>query len=212
MKTKDLIAALQEADPTGEVECCVGNADIHCVYQEAAYWDGCLQVLIHDPAKKPYYDIIGGKYVASGNKVVIRPLSISDAIFNDENLPVYYEGMSEQKQQDYQKMVQDRRNQTKSICNDVEREFFVQYITEKYCQHDDFELDDIKIAAGKFYDENMDYKDSMPEDILKGKKKENISGQDYEVVPSWNTRRRLQWDREIGIDIKDGKVCFVFKS
>ena len=28
MKIKDLIAALQEADPSGEIECCVGNVDI----------------------------------------------------------------------------------------------------------------------------------------------------------------------------------------
>jgi hypothetical protein len=81
MKSKELIRLLQEEDPTGEVEVCVQNVDIHCLTTEPAYWDGSLQVLSRDKSKEPYYNITGGKYVRSGSKIVIHPLSIRDVIF-----------------------------------------------------------------------------------------------------------------------------------
>ena len=52
MKVKDLIKQLQELDPTGEIEVCVGNSDIIDISLFPAYYDGYLQVLKKDLSKK----------------------------------------------------------------------------------------------------------------------------------------------------------------
>jgi hypothetical protein len=88
MKTRELIRQLQQADPSGELECCVDNHDIHFVRSQEAYWDGRLQVLARDPAKAPYYNVVGAKITAKGSKVVIVCLSIEDALCNDPSMPV----------------------------------------------------------------------------------------------------------------------------
>jgi len=43
VKTKDLIAQLQREDPSGELECCVGNEDIYLVERLPSYYDGDLK-------------------------------------------------------------------------------------------------------------------------------------------------------------------------
>ena len=88
MKTKKLIRLLKEADPSGEEECCVENLDIFSVEPWPAHYDGRLQVLSRDPKIKPFYNVTGGKYVATGTKIMITPLSIEDAIFEDPELPI----------------------------------------------------------------------------------------------------------------------------
>ena len=212
MKTKELIHRLQEADPSGEMDCCVSNADIFFVDVEPAYWDGCLQVLIRDPAKSPYYDVVGAKYVSSGKKLVIRPLSISDAIFENEKLPVDYEDLAPSWQERYKNMVEERRKETNEISNGVENGIFVEYITRRYAGQfgEDFRVEEVRDAATEFYKANMSYLDDMPQDILKKRVKETIDGKEVEVIPSWNDRRREQWDREIKLDFENGK--FVLKK
>ena len=88
MKTKEVIKRLQKADPSGELECCVEGEDIYDIDNWPAYYDGRLQVLIRDPNIKEYYNVMGAKYVSTGNKIVITPLSIEDAIFEDPEIPV----------------------------------------------------------------------------------------------------------------------------
>lgn len=88
MKTKELIRRLQEADPSGEVECCVGNLDILFVSKEPAYYDGRLQVLERDASKEPYYNVVGAKIVGSGAKMQIHTLSIEDALVDHPDMPV----------------------------------------------------------------------------------------------------------------------------
>ena len=77
MKTKELIRQLQDADPSGEIEVCVGNVDIHFVERLEAYYDGTLQVLTRDETRKGY-KIVGGKYKRTGSKINLHTLSISD--------------------------------------------------------------------------------------------------------------------------------------
>lgn len=84
MKTKDLIAALQKEDPTGEVECCVGNADIIGVASMQAYWDGKLQTLQYDEKRR----IVGAKVTDRGTKIKIMYLSIEDYLYDRPDLPV----------------------------------------------------------------------------------------------------------------------------
>jgi len=94
MKTKELIRQLNIADPTGEEEVCVGNADILFVESEPAYYDGHLQVLIRDTTKDPYYNVVGAKYVGKGKKVCIKYHSIESAIMENPELPVDFSEIS----------------------------------------------------------------------------------------------------------------------
>jgi hypothetical protein len=91
MKTRDLIARLMEADPSGELECCIHNEDILGVMVQPAYWDGCLQVLTRDPALAGFYDVAGGRFVSAGAKVVITPLGIEDALMDALEMPVEFD-------------------------------------------------------------------------------------------------------------------------
>jgi hypothetical protein len=86
MKTKDLIAALQDADPTGEVEVCVGNQDIYFVEQLPAYYDGRLQTLIVDNSPNPR--INGVKVHSSGNKVQIHIMGVEDVLLDDPDATI----------------------------------------------------------------------------------------------------------------------------
>jgi hypothetical protein len=88
LKVKELIRQLQEADPTGELEACVGNIDVHFVCRDPAYYDGPLQVLKRDPDRKGVYDICAAEFRRDGHKVQIHTLSIKDAIWEDPDLPV----------------------------------------------------------------------------------------------------------------------------
>lgn len=87
MKTKDVIEMLQEADPSGELECVVGNHDIFCAHVEPAYWDGSMQLLVREK-DNPYYNVTGAIYTSQGDKVQINTMGIDDALCNDPDLPV----------------------------------------------------------------------------------------------------------------------------
>ena len=96
MKSKELIRLLLAEDPTGEVEVCVNNADILDVFTAGAYYDGKLQLLIRDPAKVDCYDVVGGKYVTTGSKIVISPMSITDMLWGEPDTPVDYSELGQQ--------------------------------------------------------------------------------------------------------------------
>ena len=94
MKGKELIRQLQEEDPSGELEVCVGNLDIHFVSREPAYYDGCLQVLKRDENNK-FYNIIGAELRSTGDKIQIHELSVRIALLENPDLPVEYDEYSE---------------------------------------------------------------------------------------------------------------------
>jgi len=80
MKTKELIKRLQEEDPSGELECCVGNEDIYFIEKLPAFYDGPLQILHR--SNKPGYNIIGATIAFNGYKIQLQTLSVKDVIFN----------------------------------------------------------------------------------------------------------------------------------
>ncbi len=84
VKTHELIRQLQEADPSGELECCVGNHDIHFVQRSPANYDGMLQVLVRDPGRKGF-QIIAGIIQCQGQKVQIHTLSLQECLFEFDN-------------------------------------------------------------------------------------------------------------------------------
>ena len=82
MKTRDLIALLQAADPTGEVECVVGADDVYFVARAPMYYDGRPWLLMHDDALKgKAYSVVGLRYPAGGNKVNIMTLSAKNVLY-----------------------------------------------------------------------------------------------------------------------------------
>lgn len=96
VKTRELIAELQAADPSGELPVCVDGEDIYFVERLPGYYDGAYQQLIHDESKKPYWSIVGGKITRKGEKVRIQVMSIRDVIQDMPDLPVELdEGMRE---------------------------------------------------------------------------------------------------------------------
>jgi hypothetical protein len=85
----ELIAALRAADPTGMLPVCVGNEDIYFVDALPAYYDGSLQQLVHDEAKRgKAWSVIGAKIIRSGRKVNLRALSIRDVLIDMPDLPI----------------------------------------------------------------------------------------------------------------------------
>ena len=72
MTTNELIKELQRVDPSGKLDVTIGKTPIHFVEQLRAYYDGCLQKLVHDPHKKPYYDVVAGVITSKGSHVNIH--------------------------------------------------------------------------------------------------------------------------------------------
>lgn len=118
MKTKELIRQLQEADPSGEMDCCIGNVDIHFVSVSPSYYDGYKQVLIRNE-KNPYYNIIGAKVISEGQKVVLHELSIKSILWDDPDLPIEYDEYSERS---YKEIHENIRKEVREFIIEMENE------------------------------------------------------------------------------------------
>lgn len=188
MKTKELIRQLQEADPTGEEEVCVGNIDIHFVESLPAYYDGSLQVLIRDETCK-CYNIIGGKYKRSGKKVNIHTLSITDAISNNRDMPVDYSELSSDRAESTKKAHDELREWHKRLDNQLEWEYFLKWVKDRASLLTE-DTDDVKGEALLFFDKNISPDDAFPEGIPSGH--------------SYNTARLMQWDKLYEVVIDEG--------
>jgi hypothetical protein len=89
MTTAELIAALREVDPDGTTPVCVGNTDVYFVQRLPAYYDGCLQQLVHEERQRgKAWSIIGAKIVSGGEKVDIVAMSIRDVMCDMPDLPI----------------------------------------------------------------------------------------------------------------------------
>jgi hypothetical protein len=197
MKTKDLIAELQEADPSGEIEVCVGNVDIFSVATEPAYWDGRLQVLKRDPAKKPYFDVIGGKYVTSGQKVVIETMSITDVLWDNPDAEIDYGGLGANAER-YRKMDDETRAASRDVEMKVELDAFYRWVKRKTeeirpggedCRH-----------SSDYAFEKLGLSPKDPVKDLPTKKDEH----GYEWHASWNDRREAMWDDTLEVYWRGG--------
>ncbi|MDA4132016.1 MAG: hypothetical protein OK454_02665 [Thaumarchaeota archaeon] len=213
MKGKELIRLLQEIDPTGEVEVSVGNIDIWDVHQEPAYWDGKLQLVVRDPAKAPYYDIVGGKYVVSGSKIVISTMSIADVLWSDPEAAIDYSELG-QYAAEYRKHDDATRQASRDVTMRVEVDSFARWVAKQCqrlrpgCATDTYEKD-IAYSAAEFFKKHL-----SPDDPLKAlpPEKRMSGGKEYESWPSVNQRRESDWDDRIevywrggwGIKMKDG--------
>jgi hypothetical protein len=87
MKSCELIKLLQQVDPSGETECVVGGEDIYFVARAPCYYDGTPCLLIRDPNKAPYWDVVGIRKMNAGDKIKIHTLSALDVIVEAETSP-----------------------------------------------------------------------------------------------------------------------------
>ena len=207
MKTKDLIAELQEADPSGELEVCVENIDIFTVTTEPAYWDGRLQLLMRDPAKKPYFDVVGGRYVSSGHKVVISPMSITDVLWDNPEAEIDYGGLGANAER-YRASDDKTRKASRDVELKVEMDAFHGWAKKQADAIRPENSDRCRGASDSFYEKHLSPKDPVKD--LPTKKDEH----GYEWHASWHDRREAMWDDTLevywrggwGIRRKDGSV------
>lgn len=87
MKSRELIRILQELDPSGEIEVYAGN-DILFAERLPGYYDGAPFRLVRDPAKAPYYDVVGFVYDRCGPKIQLHTHGLTDAVVDLRDVPV----------------------------------------------------------------------------------------------------------------------------
>lgn len=119
MKTRELIRLLREADPSGDIECCVGNHDIYIVESAPAYYDGSLQILIRDENRQGEFNVIGAKRTNRGQKVNIRDLSIADCILDNADFPVEFEGVGPEMEKYYRDQDEKARQEAREIDAEI---------------------------------------------------------------------------------------------
>lgn len=196
MKTKELIKLLQEADPSGEVEVCIGNADIHFVEILPAYYDGRLQVLQRNPDINAY-NITGAKLFENGDKIVLHPLSIFDAIWNDPDLPIDYSDLSKESAERYKYAHDKTKFEAKELENKIELGYFIEFVAEKANKITD-DLINLEEIARDFFVENLKTFDLFPFDL-------NTSGESYVSL------RKSQWEKTINVDYDGERIYISFK-
>lgn len=189
MKSKELIEALQQLDPTGETEVSVGNHPIWYVEDLPAFYDGYLQVLIRDKSKEPYYDITGAKYVGEGRKISIHTMGVTDLLWNDPEAIVEYNGGSIR----YKETDEQTRKSSKHVELRVEAEAFYRWAKTKANAIRPDE-DNLKRKAYRFYLTNLSPSDPVKELSVKTY---TSNGQTYQAHPSWAERREAWWDENV---------------
>lgn len=111
MKTRELIEALKAEDPSGEAEVIAGNTPIYFVELQPAFYDGPLQTLLLDEAKKPYYHIAGYKVTQQGQKVRLHLMNCEDVLIDNPEAPVDLSGLSEHHRVEWQASVDKMREE-----------------------------------------------------------------------------------------------------
>lgn len=184
MKTKDLIAALQENDPSGEVECCVGNAPIFFLANMPAWYDGKLQVLVQDHSKDPYYNIVGAKRTNKGRKIVLHTHSIEDYISdNPEDAKIDYSECGDEFWVNrYREADEKVRQAMLAIQLDVTMGGFFRWASGILASlKPDSKPEDFKRMCADFFMENREL---LEEDHPLPTRKETHGDQTYDVHPS----------------------------
>lgn len=187
MKTKDLIAALQEVDPTGEEQCCIQNADIWNVGLEPAYYDGAVHIIEFDKNHHP----IRGRRQRSGNKVTISSISIQDGLEYD-NFVIDYTDDTDRAR--HEKFDLECCRKDKEINFEVGMSIFASWVFLKIQSMKPIPLgwvERIKQAAEAFYKEHRG-----PD--VDGKAIEDFPWQNHSYADRlealWEETIRVEWD------------------
>jgi hypothetical protein len=190
MKTKELIRLLQEEDPTGEEEVCVGNVDIHFVESLPAYYDGAAQVLEWEETKwgRRY---VSGKYVRSGTKIQIHTLSIQDAIsYREDGFTVDYSELSADQRERTKKAHDALREWMRDMHVQHEREHFLKW-AKAIAETITADTEEFGRDAKSFFDAHVSPKDPLPDGGVP-------------LGESYHSTREKQWVERFEITATDG--------
>lgn len=95
MKTSELIAQLKRADPEGNLVVNIEGALPFFVQTLPAYYDGDLFDLERDEELN-CYNVKGAIFRRTGLKVEIATIDLRSALVENRDLPVKYEGFTEE--------------------------------------------------------------------------------------------------------------------
>lgn len=154
MKTSQLIVRLNEIDPTGENEVCVGNCDINFIDKLPAYYDGKLQLLERDESGKPTY--LKGYRISSGQKINLFTTSLLELAIERPNFEIIYD--SEQDEKFYKAQIAQTKLEYRDLFLESDKYIFIDWAFIKlqstcvlrYTQVKNFEE-----LAGKWFIENV---------------------------------------------------------
>ena len=187
MKTRLLIEMLQKADPSGELEACVGGLDIYSITREQAYYDGALQVLTRNEAGR----IVGGKYVQDGSKISIRSMSIHEAITNyGDRFIVDYSGLGEPTATRTREDHEGLRTWMRRMKNELELENFREWVKRK-AETITADIEQVNNAASSFFKVHISPTDPLPPGGIP-------LGMSYRDV------RWQQWDEKFAVVVENG--------
>lgn len=110
MKTKELIAALQKEDPSGEYEVLAEGDPIFFVEALPAWYDGPMKVLEQDQSGH----CIGYKVTKIGNKIRLHTMSLGDFVIDYPNIEVDLSGLDKVRQEQYKEYIEKVKNGTEN--------------------------------------------------------------------------------------------------
>lgn len=114
MKTKELMAALAAADPSGELEVCCRNIAITRVGVLGAYENGVMQILDLDGLGR----IVGARFPADDDrKVMLSIQSIAGALSDNPDLSVDTLGIEQF--ENYVEGIRTQARAARTACQDI---------------------------------------------------------------------------------------------
>lgn len=184
MKSKELIRRLQEQDPTGEVEVCVRGEDVHTVERIPAYYDGPFQVLIRDPEKAPYYNVVGMRFRRNtGEKVVVKTLGYASVVFMNPDATLDVSDLDQERQEEVRRTWEGWAEKSRQHTRELHWEYFREFVGESLgTTWGELRLKP-RVEAKKFFDAHIDPFAPFPEGVPREGK-------------SFEERRKEQWKRE----------------
>jgi hypothetical protein len=109
-----------------------------------------------------YYNITGAKYRRSGTKIVIHPLSITDAICNDTKLKVDYSELPDHRLDVAVEAHNKLRVWYENMENEHEEAYFVQWAKEQALKLTE-DIEDVEhLAISFFREQGMSHDDLLP--------------------------------------------------
>ena len=119
MTIKELMAEFQDMIDHGvdpETPVCAGNYEVYFAEIQPAYYDGRLQRIVIDPAKRPYYSIVGAKVTAEGNKCSLHCLGVESVVFDNPDIPVDLSELgNKEDEQHWKKRIEEWRAESRAI-------------------------------------------------------------------------------------------------
>lgn len=187
MTTKELIKLLQEVDPEGDTDVCVGNCSVVDINKLPSYYDGPLQVVITDEAGYS----ISGKYKRNGHKVDLYTSSFSQLVWDRKNFPVDYSELGEERAKIYKENHDKIRQEAKNLDYKLDLEYFTKHIKKRAADIMEDDENALEGICKTFFDEH--YKERTIPSFVPIKKE----GDSWYL--SYVDRKNLQWSMEVEI-------------